>query len=104
MSKTDAKAETKRLNAVQMEILIKNHGSQKAVMSHLNGISTLVDTAYEKAKQTTAQPYFVMGLDGKPFRIDPVSLKFHRLMNKAKKQQGFVSFWSKPTKHDKITR
>ena len=70
----------------------------EAVNDHLSGISQLADTIYQKAKKTTMKPYWVEGADKQPFLIDPVSIKFHHLMNKSKKKQGFVDFYKKPVK------
>ena len=90
--------ETERLNRIQLEILIKNHGDIKKVTAHLSGINRLADTIYPKAKKTKMKPYWVMGANEEPFLIDPVSMEFHQMMNKAKKQQGLATYYKKPMK------
>jgi len=91
------KQETARLNDAQMEILVRNHGSLAAVRRHMEQVSNMVNTIHLKAKGTKKKACYVLGSDEKPLQIDPVSWVFHQEMLKAKKRQGLVGYWRKPS-------
>ncbi len=85
--------ETRRLNDLQLKILVKNHGSKKAVKLHLGKIERLIAPNLAKAKNTKISPKTVKVTSKEGIHelvIDPVSLDFHRRMNIAKRKANLI--------------
>ncbi len=96
------KKEDARQNNLQEEILLKNHGSLKAIIEHRNSINSLINGLMIRAKELEKDtpPYYVIGKDEQPLLVDPVSIRFHDLMNKAKFRAGLTSCYTPHVKRE----